>query len=277
MSKMKIGIQVFGLRDMLEETPQNFEHVMRQIKEMGYDGVELAGLYGMSPNEVKVVLDKVNLVPISAHVPIVDMLEDAEKVARNYQIIGCRYIAIPYLPEEYRYPKEGYTTFLRGVGKISDIMKKHGLTLLYHNHDFEFQKMSNGNFVLNDIYQQISSDKLQTELDLCWVKVAGEDPSSYMDQYAGRCPIVHYKDFIKEGNPQNVYKLIGIETKKAEKETGRFEFRPVGFGQQIWDPIYQATLRAGTEWIVVEQDEHYNIPSIECARKSIEYLRILMS
>ena len=44
--KLPVGIQVYGLRDLLENTPENFKNVMEQVKALGYDGVELAGLYG---------------------------------------------------------------------------------------------------------------------------------------------------------------------------------------------------------------------------------------
>ena len=45
MSKtLPVGIQVYGLRDLLENTPENFKNVMQQVKDLGYDGVELAGL-----------------------------------------------------------------------------------------------------------------------------------------------------------------------------------------------------------------------------------------
>ena len=52
-NKLPIGVQVYGLRDLLENTPDNFKNVMQQIKDMGYDGVELAGLYGLTPEYVK--------------------------------------------------------------------------------------------------------------------------------------------------------------------------------------------------------------------------------
>ena len=37
MKKLPVGIQVYGLRDLLEDTPENFADVMRQVKAMGYD------------------------------------------------------------------------------------------------------------------------------------------------------------------------------------------------------------------------------------------------
>ena len=36
-----------------------------------------------------------------------------------------------------------------------------------------------------------------------------------------------------------------------------------------------AAVDAGAEWVVVEQDEHYGLGGIECARRSRAYLDIL--
>ena len=83
--KLPVGIQVYGLRDLLENTPENFKNVMQQVKDLGYDGVELAGLYGLEPAYVKEVLDEVGLVPISAHVAFAEMMENLDKVIADYK------------------------------------------------------------------------------------------------------------------------------------------------------------------------------------------------
>ncbi len=275
MKTLPVGIQVYGLRDMLEDTPGRFAEVMRAVKDMGYQGVELAGLYGLDPKEVRRILDETGLVPISAHVPLVDMMADLDKVIADYKEIGVKYVVVPYLPEEYRPLTDGYATVIAEMKRIGKKVGENGLTLLYHNHDFEFVTMPDGTFGFDDIYAQVPADELKAEPDTCWIKVAGQDPAAYVKKYAGRCPIVHLKDFIKEGQPKNLYKLIGIETEEQEGDSGFFEFRPVGFGQQIWEPILDASLEAGAGWVVVEQDEHYDIPSLEAARRSREYLKIL--
>lgn len=275
MKKLPIGIQLYGLRDQLEETPERFEEIMKHIKEIGYDGVELAGLYGLEPGYIKDVLTQIGLIPISAHVPLVEMIEDVEKVAADYKLIGCRYIVVPYLPEEYRHMTSGYDKVIREMSRIGNVMKAQEMTLLYHNHDFEFLVLEDGTFGLDDIYKRVPTDYLEAEPDTCWIKVAGQNPAAYIEKYKNRCPIVHLKDFIKEGNPQNLYKLIGIESNEVEEKSGSFEFRPVGFGQQIWVPILEASLRANAKWVVVEQDEPYGLSSLECARRSRGYLKIL--
>lgn len=275
MSKLPVGIQVYGLRDLLENTPDQFAAVMRQIKAMGYDGVELAGLYGLDPAYIRDTLAEIGLTPISAHVPLADMIADMPKVLADYTVIGVKYLVVPYLPEEYRHNTPGYPVVLEEMRKIGAQAKAAGLKLLYHNHDFEFVTLPDGTFGFDDIYTQIPADLLMVEPDTCWIKVAGQNPAAYVRKYGSRCEIVHLKDFIKEGNPKNLYKLIGIETEEAEEETGMFEFRPVGFGQQIWEPILDAAMEAGSKWVVVEQDEHYDLDPLEAARRSRAYLQIL--
>lgn len=275
MKKLPVGIQVYGLRDLLENTPEQFAEVMKEVKAIGYDGVELAGLYGLDPEYIRKTLEEIGLIPISAHVPLIELMEDAKGVADTYKKIGVKYIAVPYLPEEYRPNTPGYATVLKEMERIGRVMKDNGIKLEYHNHDFEFVRLPDGTFGFDDIYTQIPEDLLKVEPDLCWIKVAGQSPVDYLKKYGPRCEVVHLKDFIKEGNPKNMYKLIGIDIEEAEEDTGIFEFRPVGFGMQIWEPILEATLSAGAQWVVVEQDEHYNLEPMEAARRSREYLRIL--
>ncbi|MCR4653539.1 MAG: sugar phosphate isomerase/epimerase [Eubacterium sp.] len=276
MKKFPVGIQVYGLRDLLENTPENFKNVMTQIKEMGYDGVELAGLYGLEPSFVKKVLDEVGLTPISAHVAFAEMIEDIDKVIADYRAIGVRYLVMPYMAEEYRpVNPEGFRAFLPLLNEIGEKIHKAGMTFLYHNHDFEFVKLENGKWGYDEMFDSIAYDHLQCELDTCWCDVATGEAPEFIRKYTGRIPVVHLKDYIKKGEVKSMYKLIGIEEEDQGEDSGYFGFRPVGFGQMIWEPVLEAAADACAEWVIVEQDEHYELAPLECARRSREYLRIL--
>lgn len=277
MSKnLPVGIQVYGLRDLLENTPENFENVMTEVKNMGYDGVELAGLYGMAPADVRAILDRVGLRAISAHVPFDDMVNDPDQVIADYKVIGVDYLVMPYLAPEFRPAEpESFLKFLETLKEIGQKIADNGLELLYHNHDFEFVRMPNGEYGYDVMFENIVPEALKPELDTCWCDVATGMPKEYIDKYAGRIPVVHLKDYIKKGSVKNMYKLIGVEEEAAEEESGYFGFRPVGFGQMIWEPILESSLNAGAKWVIVEQDEHYELSPLECARRSREYLRIL--
>ena len=265
-----VAIQVYSVRD---DAAKNLRGTLEQIKEMGYDGVEFAGLYGHTPEAVRSMCEEIGLVPISAHVPYLDMLKNPEGVLGQYATIGCKYVAVPYLTPEYRPGTPNFAEVIKNVEMLGGVAKKLGMTLLYHNHDFEFLKI-NGEYALDILYDSVPADLLQTELDMCWVNVGGENPSDYLRKYSGRSPVVHLKDFAGSKS-ENMYELIGIE-KKAEAAPQKFEFRPVGSGKQDFPSILEAAKDAGAEWVVVEQDNpSMGLSPLECAAKSRAYLKTI--
>ena len=55
MKKASVAYQIFSARD---EAQQDLYAVLKSLKEMGYDGVEFAGFYGHSAEEVRAMLDE---------------------------------------------------------------------------------------------------------------------------------------------------------------------------------------------------------------------------
>ena len=86
-----VAVQLYSVRDNMAE---DFEGTIKKVKEMGYDGVEFAGLFDKSPAEVKRICEDNGLVPVSAHVSYDVIAADPEKVIGDYAKIGCKYIAI---------------------------------------------------------------------------------------------------------------------------------------------------------------------------------------
>lgn len=271
----KVAYALYSARD---EAEKDLRSVLEKIKELGYDGVEFAGLYDYEPKEIKAMLDEVGLVPISAHVPLTPMVEDPHAVIGDYKEIGCPYIAIPYLEDERRPGTDGFDATLKDIEEVSKVSKEYGIQMLYHNHDFEFVKVD-GKYGLDIIFDTVSDDLLKTEIDTCWVNVAGLDPAEYVRQYSGRSPVVHLKDFVMKGKekPEKLYELIGMESEsKDEAEEEVFGFRSLGDGIQDFKSILEASKDAGADWVVVEQD----MPSpgrtpLEDAKRSRDHLRDL--
>ena len=273
MINFPIGIQLYSVRD---DMAKDFEGTLRKIKALGYDGVEFAGLFGKTAAEVKALCDEIGLIPVSAHVPFVDMINDPEGVISTYKEIGCEQVVIPYLTPEYRPGAEKFGEVIEGAKVLGEVCKKLGLKLAYHNHDFEFAKV-NGEYALDILYKEVSADLLQTQLDTCWVNVGGENPADYIRKYSGRTPTIHLKDFVGQKG-ENMYALIGIDdgaqNKVDEKEA--FCLRPVGYGKQNFPEILKASEEAGAKWVIVEQDNpSMDKTPMECAEMSINYLKSL--
>lgn len=268
MSSKPIAVQLYSVRD---DVDADMYGALKQVKEMGYDGVEFAGLGNNAPATVKAWCQELDLVPISAHVPFVDMLKDPMGVLNAYAEIGCKYVVVPYLTPEHRPDHPNFPYVVEFIGILGKAAKKLGMQMLYHNHDFEFLTVD-GKYALDVLYDTVPADLLQTELDTCWVRVGGEDPSAYIRKYTGRAPIVHLKDYFGEKS-ENMYALIGIESDEAAKPS-KFEFRPVGSGVQNFPSILAASKDAGAEWVVVEQDNpSMGLTPMESIKASIDYLK----
>lgn len=266
---LPIALQLYSVR---HEMKNDLVTTLKKVKEMGYDGVEFAGLFDRDPAEIRALCAENGLVPISAHVPVADMMADAETTFGKYAAIGTRFVAIPSMPEEYRPGHERFWEMIEKIKELGAVAKKYDIQLLYHNHDFEFVKLD-GVYGLDVLYRKIDADVLQTELDTCWVNVGGEDPAAYVRKYTGRAPVVHLKDFAGE-KTENMYELIGEKTAAAPTRPAGFEFRPVGYGKQDFPAILAAAKDAGASWVVVEQDSpSMGLDELACAQKSIEYLK----
>jgi sugar phosphate isomerase/epimerase len=78
-------------------------------------------------------------------------------------------------------------------------------------------------------------DVLTAELDTYWLQRAGASPSAWIRKLTGRVPLIHLKDMT----------IVNDQVVQAE----------VGEGNLDWPGILSACREAGTEWLVIEQDE----------------------
>ena len=253
MKSLRLAMQVYSVRDAAEA---DFTQCMKELKEMGYEGVELAGTYGMTPVQVKAILDEIGLTLVSAHLGADLMWDDA--LMADYAATGMPYIAIPW------FHKPTDTAFLvDNIEKfkvLGERMRSFGLQLGYHNHDFELHTVpGDERCALEAYYEEIPADLLKTQLDLAWVKAGGKDPVEFLRRYPGRAPTVHIKDY--KGT-------FGAED---------FELCPVGDGCQDIPGLLAAAREVGTEWLIVEQDQPNGGRSrMACAAVSAENLKKLL-
>ena len=273
MKDFKVGLQLYSVRDDMEK---DFYGTLKAVKEAGYDYVEFAGYYGHTAEEVKAVLDEIGLVCPSVHQGPDLFLEKGQEAVDYLKTIGAKYAAIPwYGIENYQNGKFGET--IEKFKRVGELLRKNGIKLTYHNHDFEFNYLD-GEFILEKIYAALP-DLIEGEVDTCWVRYAGVDPVAFLDKYVGKMHTLHLKDFTcKKLAAGPVYALIDDSGKASEggsKEDNGFAFRPLGMGMQDFPAILEAAERVGIEYVIVEQDESKDRPALEAAKISRDYLRSL--
>jgi sugar phosphate isomerase/epimerase len=97
--KFPVALQLFSVRD---EASKDLRGTLAQVKQMGYDGVEFAGLHGHAAADIRQMLDEVGLVGISAHVAPAELMSDIQGKIDDYETIkeGVYSVITSYLIDE---------------------------------------------------------------------------------------------------------------------------------------------------------------------------------
>ncbi|RWZ59013.1 sugar phosphate isomerase/epimerase [Halobacillus fulvus] len=240
-----VAAQLYTLRN---ETEKDFNGTLKKVADIGFEGVEFAGFGGHSASEVKEMLDELNLKAASSHVPLDELKNNLDQVIEDQKTIGSSYVVCPYIEDR---SEEDYQTLIEDLKTIGEKVNQEGLTLCYHNHDFELEKLADGRKALTALFEETNEDQLQTEFDIYWLRKAGENPTEWLENYSGRTPLVHLKDM-----------TVDEEKFFAELGTGGVDIEAVwAKGEEV-----------GVQWWIVEQDESRLTP-LESLEISMNYIR----
>ncbi len=273
MKKFHIGIQLYGVKNAMAA---DFEGTLRTLKDMGYDYVEFAGYHGKSAEEIKALLDEIGLTCVSVHQMLEYYDEDAKKGIDFLKTFGVKYSIIPWYDASIFKDAVQREKAIAYIKAIATEMKKNGMMLGYHNHDFEFEKVD-GKYIHDIIMESVGEDLIFPEIDTCWVHYAGIRPEEKLLEFKGRVPVVHLKDFVCKNLASGpVYELIDKDgnSMKGSQEDNGFEFCPLGQGRQDFAAILKACEECGTDTVIVEQDRVFNgMTELEAAKLSRDYLK----
>lgn len=254
------GLALYTLR---EDMAQDAKGVLKKVADMGYAYIESSGYengkyYGMEPVDFKNYLLEVGLIPISSHQATVT-LENADQMIADAKEAGFRYFVIPVPPMghfsynttthsmEMSNELELLVNIFNAIGKKC---KNAGLELLYHNHDFEFKKNTDGIIPIEYFLDHTDPQYVNFQMDLFWVTKTGADPIEYFNKYPGRFKIWHMKDMDNEG-----------------------KFAPIGEGTINFERIIAQKNLSGMQFYLVEQDATFNYKPIEAVKISHDGLK----
>ena len=226
------------LYTLREPAREDLKHTLRRVREIGYEYVQWSGMPPMTAEDIRAALDEAGLKAIAGHCSMEPFEEDMEAQIRFWKTVGAPDVAPGGMMNDC---KEDLAAWLRGAARLDAIgakLREAGIRLSYHNHDHEFQYFDGDSRRKIDIlYESTSPDNLKAELDLGWVFAAGVDPAAYVRKYAGRCPVIHVKDMLKQRD-----------------EKGHVVCKPLGQGEVDWPSVLPEIKAAGVEWCVYEQD-----------------------
>jgi sugar phosphate isomerase/epimerase len=282
----RLGVQLYTVRDQMKT---NAAETLKAIASIGYKEIEL----GRGDLAQLVPLAKnVGLNPVSTHIeawivtgakppappapgtaaaakpapaaaapPTPPTDDSLKKTFDEIRAHGPSYAVVAYLFKGER-PKDtaGWAKFGEQMNRAGKFAKSAGVTLAYHNHGFEFEKLPDGQRPLDVLLKTFDPSLVQIELDVYWVGITGADPVAMINQLGKKVPLLHLKD-----------KDAAAPAETDEGKVARTSFKEVGSGGLNFPAILEAAASAGVSHLFVEQDQTPGDP-IASLKQSYAYL-----
>ncbi|MGC3948539.1 MAG: sugar phosphate isomerase/epimerase [Chryseolinea sp.] len=253
----EVGLELYSLRNQLAKDPAA---AMAKVKQMGFRDVELSGNYGMEfPQLIKLIAEnELNVVSYGADF---QRLRDfPQRIADEARSYGARFVVcfwIPHSSDTFKLADAEEAAFvMNNAGKI---MARNGLMLVYHPHGYEFGKHGDGT-IFDHLVQQLDVRVVQLQMDVFWIKQAGQDPVALLKKYHNRWISMHLKDR-KPGTPNS-------NNGKADDETNVV----LGQGDVGIADLMKEVKRLGIQHVFIEDESSRSEEQIP---KSLEFLKSL--
>lgn len=243
MISKPLSVQLYSLR---EASVADFPGVLKRVADIGYAGVEPAGFHGLTPVEFKRMVDDLGLKISSTHSPWItpDSVAEVIEVAG---VLDVKHVVCGFGPDDFATQDAIQRTSDR-VNDMLDKLKGSGLTLIQHNHYWEFE-MLNGRLKYA-IYAGLCP-RVQFELDIYWAANFGAvDVPRQVTAFAKRTSFLH----IKDGNLERNQPML-----------------PAGQGKIDIPACVAAADPNVLKWLVVELDE-YDGDMFSAVEQSYRYL-----
>ncbi|MBV9878871.1 MAG: TIM barrel protein [Gemmatirosa sp.] len=226
-----LGVQLYSVRGA---TATDVPGTLARVHALGFDEVETAGTYGMTPAAFRAMLDRAGLRATSMHVGYERFRDSLPAAIADAKTLGARYLGTAWIPHP-----GGPMTVEQAHAVAADFTRwgraarDAGLTFFYHIHGYEFVAGPDGTRPIDVLMRETDPDAVHFELDVFWAARPGADPAALLRQYPKRWALMHLKD-MRKGTATDV------QTGSANADSSEV---PVGRGQID----YRAVLRAARE------------------------------
>ncbi len=229
-----LSVQLWSVKD---DVKTNFSDTLKQLADMGFEGVEFAGEFGEFKGDapaIKKVLDTLGLKGSGAHISFEQLSdENFAKTVKFYQTLGVSNLIIGWEPRAW--DNAGVKSVVTQLNILAKKLMPFAMRIGIHNHHYEFA--SYGETTYWDFIASNTDQAVILQQDVGWTRFAGKDPIEYLNRYPKRTLTTHYKVALPE-NSQGQRPFIGQDSTD-------------------WNALLKANITLGdTQWIVVEQEEY---------------------
>lgn len=221
---MKFAVQLYSVRDHIENGNDMLE-ILGKVKEIGFEGVEFAGYFGLEAEALRARCEELGLEVVGSHLGLDDYKpENLDKTLAYGKALGAKYLGVGGAPHSTYEEAKNTGDVLSAAGVKA---RELGMDTYYHNHTEEFTDLKDGKNAM-DI---ISEDGCKLEVDTYWSFCAGIDNSKYLPENKDKIVLIHIKD--------------GVDRKPMA----------LGEGENDLAKVLEGVKAIGLEWVVLENDD----------------------
>ena len=241
----QVAVQLYSIHKYIKGK-DGLAKALQEVAKIGYKGVEFAGYYGASADELKKMLADAGLVACGTHVGRAEFGPDKIKATCEFNLAyGNSFICCPgggNFPGKGENLDDFMKMLVDYYNTAAETAAKYGCKIGLHNHKCEFErKLSNGQTYWDYFFSQ-TADNVCMEQDVGWTTAAGRDPCIQYAKYPHRSPTLHAKE-------------NGMGSKKFDAILGQPGDGAVGVA---WDRLFPVTDADGVKWYVVECERHFD-------------------
>jgi sugar phosphate isomerase/epimerase len=204
----EIGLQLYSLRNQFAK---DVPGTMAKIKSYGIKEIEIGDTYGLSfPEFIKLIAQN-QLQVVSYGTDFERLMNFPQSVADDARAYGAKFVVCYWIPHK------GDTLTLEDINRAAAVFNKagkvlaqNGLLLCYHPHGYEFQPHEKGT-LFDYMVDTFDARYVYLQMDVFWIKQAGQDPVALLKRYANRWIMLHLKDR-KPGTPDSKNGRVDVES-----------------------------------------------------------------
>lgn len=223
---MKKAVQLYSLRGHIK-TGGDLLEILGKVKEIGFDGVEFAGFFGLDADTLKKRLDETGLVCVGAHMGLGDF--EADKLPETLKFMKTLGAKTAGIGGADTSTETALNHVIDVMGSAHKAAEKEGIRVYFHNHTQEFKEPLYAT-VPGTIFDRLKA-VCDMQVDTYWSFHAGEDNYRLITENKDRIVHLHIKDGI-DGTPM-----------------------ALGEGNNDLDAVVKAAKDSGIEWLVLENDD----------------------
>jgi sugar phosphate isomerase/epimerase len=187
------SVQLWTVREDLARDPRG---TLERIAAIGLTAVEPFGLVDRA-EELSGILTDLGLAAPTAHTSLVDADLDAVRAAAART--GTTLVIEPFIPAERWATADDVARLADALNAAAATLAADGLTVGYHNHDWETRIEIDGEPALLALAAALD-DRIVLEVDAYWAAVGGADPVALLERFGSRVAAIHVKDGPLDGD-----------------------------------------------------------------------------